>query len=303
MGGKRPVRAPGLISVDWVLGLRHPVLTDVFLVLTHLGDASFFLVFLSVGYWFVHRPTFFRLTLLVIVSALLNSFLKGLFQVPRPEEIPHLVAVGGWSFPSNHAQLAAALWPALALEARRKWAGVAAAVLVVGISASRVYLGVHRPVDVVVGMALGLMTVAAARLVWSRPWPRWERLGPVAAGAVISAGALVFLALLPGGVEPVSVVAAGAGVGLWIGELLRRRRTRDEPPRGALKVIAALVLGLGGAFALRTGVALAADRLAVMPEVADFLRYGILGLWITLLAPAAFLALGLAEPSASESGS
>lgn len=279
--------------MEWILDFRHDALTPLFLGLTFLGDVLFFLVFLSLGYWLGRRETFYRLTLLLVVSGLLNATLKGIFQVPRPDAIPHLIEASGWSFPSGHAQLAATLWPAFAWELRRRWAWIAAALLVVGIAASRVYLGVHTPVDVLAGIAVGLLVVSAARLWLARPRPWWTRLGAAGQTAVVAVVAGVWLAFLPGGVESTSVVAGGALVGLVGGHTLARRRLPWTPPESLGRRLAVVAVGLAGALALRLALKAAFGALEIPWEAADFVRYAAVGLWVSFLGPAVFLRLGL----------
>ncbi|MET7692836.1 phosphatase PAP2 family protein [Streptomyces sp. NPDC005483] len=77
-------------------------------------------------------------------------------------------APGDWSFPSNHAAVAAAAAVALFFVSRRL--GALAAVAALAMAASRVWVGAHYPHDVVAGLAVGalvaLLLTAALR---SRP--------------------------------------------------------------------------------------------------------------------------------------
>ncbi len=87
---------------------------------------------------------------------------KPLVERPRPP-VEHLQAVSGSSFPSGHATQASAFWFSLvfvlpAARASRKTTRVAtglALLIVLVVAASRVYLGVHYPSDVLAGMLLG----------------------------------------------------------------------------------------------------------------------------------------------------
>jgi undecaprenyl-diphosphatase len=96
----------------------------------------------------------------VLGAQQLQNIIKLLVDRPRPTVL-HLVHATGSSFPSGHASESAAAGIALILLTRgaRRYqllmVTVIVTVLVVMISASRVYLGVHYPTDVVVGMALG----------------------------------------------------------------------------------------------------------------------------------------------------
>jgi undecaprenyl-diphosphatase len=114
--------------------------------------------------------------LLVLVSIaggmLLSSGLKRLFDRPRPDLVPHAVEVYTMSFPSGHATLSAVTYLTLgALLARvqprrrvKAYLLSVAVVLAVLIGASRVYLGVHWPTDVLAGWCVG---AAWAMLCWT----------------------------------------------------------------------------------------------------------------------------------------
>ncbi|KDN80626.1 phosphatase PAP2 family protein [Kitasatospora cheerisanensis] len=110
-----------------------------------------------------------------VVAYGLSEVLKTAFDEQRPCRalggVPAQVAAecpppGDWSFPSNHATLAAALAVGLAVLHPR----VAALVLPVGVAtaAGRVAAGVHYPHDVLAGAVLGAVVVAAL-LVCARP--------------------------------------------------------------------------------------------------------------------------------------
>jgi len=106
---------------------------------------------------------------------LLVDILKGVFGRERPPIAMHAVEVGNSSFPSGHAMLSAIVYLSLAtlvahFAARRREGAYALSVglfvtLIVG--ASRVYLGVHWPTDVMAGWALG---AAWAMLWWLIAW-------------------------------------------------------------------------------------------------------------------------------------
>lgn len=101
---------------------------------------------------------------------LLSWLLKGLFDRPRPDLVPHGAYVLSPSFPSGHAMLSALVYLTLAaLVARqlphrrlRLHVVCVAVVLTLLVGVSRVYLGVHWPSDVLAGWAVG----AAWALAW-----------------------------------------------------------------------------------------------------------------------------------------
>jgi undecaprenyl-diphosphatase len=117
----------------------------------------------------------------LVGASVIDAGLKSIFHRARPEVVPHLAVVSNASFPSGHAMISAAAYLSLGLmlaeaEPRRVGRGYLmafASVLVLLIGASRVYLGVHWPSDVVAGWCLGgvwaLLVFAANRALrrWS----------------------------------------------------------------------------------------------------------------------------------------
>jgi undecaprenyl-diphosphatase len=109
----------------------------------------------------------------------LSSLLKYLLSRQRPEVVPHFVDVSSASFPSGHAMVSAAVYLTLGIllaefvERRclKTYLIGVAIVLTVVIGASRVYLGVHYPTDVLAGWTAGAMwaVLCGYAAVWIRP--------------------------------------------------------------------------------------------------------------------------------------
>lgn len=105
----------------------------------------------------------------------LSEGLKVGFGRPRPDLVPQLAEVHSLSFPSGHAMLSAVIYLTLgALLARfhkrkreRALIMLYAVLVTMMVGASRVYLGVHWPTDVIAGWALG---AAWAALWWLFAW-------------------------------------------------------------------------------------------------------------------------------------
>lgn len=109
-------------------------------------------------------------TLALLFSLLFcNVLLKNLVARPRPYDTllwlqPLIPLLPDFSFPSGHASSSFAAATAFTLAgADKKWA-VAAFVLALLISFSRLYVGVHYPTDVLGGLFLGLF---CGHLAWT----------------------------------------------------------------------------------------------------------------------------------------
>ena len=118
------------------------------------------------GYLLLHN--LYRNALFVAVASgggwIINDLLKVLFARPRPTVVPHLREVMSASFPSGHALTSAVVFLTLGTLLMRvmkkplaKWYCITIAMIATAlVGASRVYLGVHYPTDVVAGWLIGL---------------------------------------------------------------------------------------------------------------------------------------------------
>jgi len=104
-------------------------------------------------------------------SFIMNAALKDAFGRPRPDLWEHRGQYAWSSYPSGHAIVCASVFFTLALmlfrERRWRWPLAAAAALMLVILYSRLYLGVHWPTDVVGGLLVGLVWLAATEYAFA----------------------------------------------------------------------------------------------------------------------------------------
>lgn len=190
MAGLATTGEPLAFDREFVLSLRsdeirtEPVgprwLTRAAIEITALAGTPILTLFtLVIGGYFAAKRQYRTLALLLIAvigETLLSSGLKDLFDRPRPDFVSHLVHASGNSFPSGHSTSAAAIYLIIAaLIARetkqhivRNYVFFVAVMLAVLVGASRVYLGVHYPTDVIGGLSFGaawaaIVLIAARR--------------------------------------------------------------------------------------------------------------------------------------------
>lgn len=165
----------GYAAFHWVATWAHPSLDVFFRIVTDLGSHATYFVVCAPLFWVVDRRRASVLFLLVLFSAYINTFAKLGFNTPRPD--PTLARVmdlrpfqsNSPSFPSGHTQGAIVFWSFVALWARRRWVSVLAAVMMILVGFSRIYLGAHFPIDVLGGVVLALFSL---RWLWP-PLHRW----------------------------------------------------------------------------------------------------------------------------------
>ena len=132
-------------------------------------------VVFTIGYLALERKygAMWLVTAAAAGGGVLDTVLKHLFDRGRPSVVPHLVAVTSPSFPSGHSMLGAIIYLTLgALLARfatrrrtRIYLLAVAVLITVVVGATRVYLGVHYPSDVLAGWCVGLIWALTCWLV------------------------------------------------------------------------------------------------------------------------------------------
>lgn len=154
--------------LTWVEGHRSDLLDHVALEVTALGNFATLAVLVlavSVFLWVSHhRISVLLLMLAVSGGAIVNMLLKDLFDRPRPTIVEAGTDVITQSFPSGHAMSSFIAYATVAYLGGRleptpklRWTTwTLAALLILAVGASRVYLGVHYPSDVVAGYVAGL---------------------------------------------------------------------------------------------------------------------------------------------------
>ena len=161
-----------LALLKWIQSFSSPFLDGLFQLITMLGEQWAVVLALALSYWVIDKNMGEEFAFTLLISGLCNNILKGVFRFERPigqEGIRTLRAhtATGYSFPSGHSQNAATLYffPAHRRGGWR-WAAAGAVSLLVGLS--RLYLGVHYPKDVAVGLALGIAAVFVCPFLWNR---------------------------------------------------------------------------------------------------------------------------------------
>ena len=151
----------------WLEGLRIPVITELMLLITHLGEETAFLMAAIIVYWCFSKKRGYYLMSIGFVGTLANQFLKMIFRIPRPwvldENFTAVEAAKaeatGFSFPSGHTQSSVGTFGALAYTAKQKWSRGLSIAIAVLVPFSRMYLGVHTPQDVLVSVVIGLFLI------------------------------------------------------------------------------------------------------------------------------------------------
>lgn len=147
--------------------IRIPVLNELMLAVTTLGEETAFLALALVFFWCIDKRRGYLLMAVGFAGTILNQFAKLVFRVPRPwvldENFTILEqareAAGGYSFPSGHTQFAVGTFGSICATDKHKWIkGICIAIMIL-VPFSRMYVGVHTLSDVLVGAGMALFLV------------------------------------------------------------------------------------------------------------------------------------------------
>jgi len=151
----------------WFAAHRSPILDEIMLEITFLGTGTVVLMLVAITGMFLWLTRHKYSALLLLISTaggiLLNNLLKQGYSRPRPQIVTWGTAAVSSSFPSGHAMSAIVVYGTVAyLAARLQTRGVTraltltfAAIVILLICISRLYLGVHYPSDVLAGLIIG----------------------------------------------------------------------------------------------------------------------------------------------------
>lgn len=258
----------GIGFTDLFQGLgESPLVVLLFAVLTQLGDVWFLFLLGGVLYvageyvprWGIDRRQGLFVLALAITYVALIEVLKNIFVLPRPPGageppalgwipstftgmVTNITTADGPGFPSGHALGTTMVWGGLALVLDRASSRVrfgVTGVVVVLVSFSRLALGVHYFVDVLVGATLGVITLGV--LYWVAEYGT-------------NPGRVLFVAVVFGvlglfsGVTFDSVAATGGAVGGWMMWRRVADATPAHPTNDRAVITGFVALGITGGF-------------------------------------------------------
>jgi undecaprenyl-diphosphatase len=161
--------------------IQSPMWTSLLLTVTNLGSTLYLIIVGSVAgiaflalRWF---RSFFLFVIAMAGQAALHHGSKWMIARSRPSNLINYRTAESFSFPSGHALAALCLFGMIAWIITRRIESPAVTavvwictfVLIFLIGASRVYIGIHYPTDVVAGFLGGVIWLAAVMSIDRRP--------------------------------------------------------------------------------------------------------------------------------------
>ncbi len=284
--------------------LRSPILNEIMLLVTRLGEETAFLVAALVIFWCVDKRKGYYLMAVGFAGTLLNQFLKLWFRVPRPWVIdPEFTiveqaraAATGYSFPSGHSTSAVGTFGSLAVVTRNRCLRILFVAIAVLVPFSRMYLGVHTPMDVLVGSGLALILVFRFRTMLGQEAEQVMK-SVLLKTLLLALGLLLFVELFPfpqymdphnmesGTKNAYTMLGSIAGAALVC--IVEPRYIRFETKATWWVQLLKILLGLGTVLLIKEGFR--APLEAVLPMLpARAVRYFLIVVWAGIGWPGCF---------------
>jgi undecaprenyl-diphosphatase len=135
---------------------RNELLNLICIFINQIDTAYGYLILNLLGWLKLGRIRGSQLFVLIIVSFYIVGSLKDFFMIPRPPKDLWLVEAYSFSFPSGGATNAMVIFGYFVTQAEKFVSRFFFGFLIFAVAFSRLYLGVHYPVDVAAGLLLGV---------------------------------------------------------------------------------------------------------------------------------------------------
>lgn len=287
--------------------LRSPVPDAIFSALTHLGEESVFLMLALLIFWCVDKQQGYYVLTVSFVGLSLNQFLKLLCRIPRPWVLdPNFpiveearAAATGYSFPSGHTQNAVNVFGSIARSTRRRSVQISCVVLILLVALSRMYLGVHTPLDVVTSLGIGTLLIFVLypllQAAQRRPAVMWALLACLCAIAVAFV-LYVSFAAFPADIDPDNLASGqknawtilGCAFALCVVYAVDHYYLHFETAAPLAAQLCKLVLGIGITVLLKSGLKTPLLALVGGHPCATALRYFIIVVFAGAVWPMTF---------------
>lgn len=251
--------------------IRIPVLNELMLLITHLGEETAFLVAALIVFWCVDKYQGYYILGVGLFGNMANQFLKIVCRVPRPwvrdpgfhaleAAIPE---AGGYSFPSGHSQTAVGYLGCIASANKNKILRAICIAFMILVPFSRMYVGVHTPQDVLVAAAMAVALIFLLRPVVLGKTKKYMPALLVGM-TLLAAGFLCFVELFPfpADIDPHNLASgfknaytlAGALLGLLVVYIADEKWLHFEVKAVWWAQILKVALGLGLVLAVKSGM-------------------------------------------------
>lgn len=298
-------------------------------IITNLGSELFFILVMPGIYWCIDSYVGLRVGVMLLLSGALNNFFKLLMRGSRPywidARVEPVVHESSFGIPSGHSMTSASVWGWMAVEAKKRWATIVAIIVILLIGISRLVMGVHYLTDVLSGWLLGGLLIWIFSKV-NKPVGAWLKTLSYKKQILLafaSSTLMILLSLgarslyldwempekwvkLAGQIDPLSIEGTITMTGTWFGMLagfaiLRAKVGVLSTKAPAWKLILRYVVGLVGVLVIYLGLGQVFELISELPAldwsegILRYIRYSLIGAWVSLFAPILFKALKIGD--------
>jgi membrane-associated phospholipid phosphatase len=275
--------------LKYIQSFSNQFLDGFFEYATILGEDIFFIIVIAIVFWCFNKNFGYKLAFVYLASGAINTIVKEIVRFPRPIGYEGIKSIrvetaGGYSFPSGHTQQSTSLFTSFMIEFKKKWLYFIGVLSILLVGFSRLYLGVHWPTDVLGGLIIGLLsTIAVIKLFdWSK-----EKGNPMLLGVLVIPMMICLIFFR----TATYYKAAGTLIALWIGYIIESKYIKYSSKAIWWKQIIKLVIGFLGIILIRVYL----KKLLPIAIYSDFIRYALMGIWMTVISPIIFRALSVEE--------
>lgn len=271
----------------WILktleNIRGENLNKLFKVITITGESVPILIIISVVYWCINKRLGQKLGFIMLFSSMINGVIKNLVKAPRPFEVGVIEPLRrhtatGYSFPSGHTQAATTLWTTFITNFRKIWVYCCGTIVILLVALSRLYLGVHWPIDVMAAIVVGVVCTIIGEEFF-------ERIQDVSIKKIFLIASIIMLSTLVLSLDYDYIKSAGSITGFLIGFILEKRYVLFTTVGSFKFQIYKLIIGLTGLVIIYSGLKIFTPQLLVF----GFLRYMMIVIWMIAGAPYVFM--------------
>ena len=261
--------------------MRTESLTLFMTTITMMAESLFLVAILAGLYWCVDKVKSKRLAWFILFNCVGNGVIKNLIQMPRPFDLGvvkplRIETATSFSFPSGHTQMATSFWSGAALILRTKSMYMMGSCIILLTAISRLYLGVHWPMDVLGAIFFGVIfTIIANKLLGEK--------GEIKPVHVIGASIILLLVMIFK-VDADLYKGAAALWGMTYGAYIEQKYIQFEAQQRGSIQFRKILIGFGGLILIY----LLLGKLLPAVKIIKMIKYALIVFWIIAGAPHIF---------------
>ncbi|HHW68160.1 MAG: hypothetical protein PWP07_1900 [Epulopiscium sp.] len=269
--------------LKYIQSFRSDFLDHFFELITLTGEETFLVLVFSFIYCCIHKDFGYRLGFFLLSNVIFNSGLKNFFHTARPIgklgiTSLRLETATGYSFPSGHTQVASGFWMMIMNYVHKKWMYILGAFMIALIGLSRLYLGVHWPVDVIGGIVFSCIWFVFINVSMNYAEKTQKSLIFVLIFMILG-----FIIVMVRGVNEIKMF--GCLTGLFFGYLIETKYIHFKIQGNLARRIISWLLGIITLILIKYGLK------AILPSnnISYFLQYVLICMWIIAGIPFFFI--------------